>query len=546
MLRKTVITALAVILSGAAVAGCSQSNDKNGSSAQPSPSSTQTEVASATPATPPTIELSLPLDPGVSLSSDTWALKEWGSRTGVTFNLTTVPRDSQKEKLNLAIASNEFPELTRFFQDDTTYKKYGSKLFVALDPYLEEGKLPNFQKYLEKYPDVEQAIRNPADGKIYGFPLVQDFEWVPRVWWMRNDLLNKQGMDVSQIQSLDDVKAAMLALQKENGGKPITSSRLGWSYYFWTSSTPFGLAGENNGKDPRYNPETQAFEYGPTAAPDRFKMWVEFERWMYENNLLSPDFLTMKDNDLFAGYASGSFPLIREQNNAGQAGVDNEALLQPIMPFPVDGAIQTQAVSPHYNTSFRGPWVISNKSKNADAIMTALDWLYSEEGYTTMFIGKEGEHWVKDASTPSGYKIIGYQSVWTADADGKQPDGLITGGDLGMGVWWMNGVIPEFNRYGTLTSKAGEEAKAFKYLNSRDAIIKAGGTNEAPPPVSFDDDALKKSTELGNQIETYTSENAIKFIIGQKPMSDWDSFMAGYKNFKIDEWVGLYNEFAVK
>ncbi|MBO9605575.1 MAG: extracellular solute-binding protein [Paenibacillaceae bacterium] len=547
MLKKTALTALAVVLSGATLAACGGKSDgKSGDTAQPSPSAGQTAAASAAPKTPPTIEMSMPLDPGASLNSDTWSIKEWGARTGVTFNVTTVPRESQKEKLNLAIASNEFPELTRFFQDDTTYKKYGAKLFVALDPYLADGKLPNFQKYLKKYPDVEKAIRNPADGKIYGFPLVQDFEWVPRVWWMRNDLLKKQGMDAGQIKSLDDVKAAMLALQKENGGKPITSSRLGWSYYFWTASTPFGLAGENNGKDPRYNPDTKKFEYGPTAAPDRFKLWVEFERWMYENKLLSPDFLTMKDNDLFAGYASGSFPLIREQNTASSAGATNEALMEPVLPFPVAGKIQTQVVSPHYNTNFRGPWVISNKSKNADAIVKALDWLYSDEGITTMFLGKEGEHWAKDSKTPSGYKITGFQSVWTAGADGKQPAGLKTGGDLGLGNWWLNGVIPEFNRYGMTSAKEGEDAKAKKYLNSRDAITKAGGTSEAAPAVSFDDDALKKATELGNQIETYTSENAIKFIIGQKSMSDWDSFMAGYKSLKIDDWVKLYNDAAVK
>ncbi len=545
-MKKTALTALAVLLSASALAACSGKGNQAGETKSPSPSSAQSAApASQKPKDPPTVELTLPIDAGATINSDTWYIKEWGSKTGVNFNLTTVPRDSQKEKLNLAIASNEFPELTRFFSDDTTYKKYGSKLFVALDPYLAGGKLPNLQAYLKKYPDIEKAMRSTEDGKLYGFPMIQDFEWVSRVWWFNNDVLKKAGMDVGQIKSLDDLKKAMLALQKENGGKPITSSRLGWSYYFWTSSTPFGIAGENNGKDPRYNAEAKKFEYGPTASPQRFKMWVEFERWMYENKLLSPDFITMKDNDLFTGYASGAFPLIREQNTAGTAG-PNEPAMEAMLPFAVDGKIQTQPLAPHYNISFRGPWVISNKSKHIDDIVKALDWMYSVEGVQTLFLGKEGEHWVKDPKTPSGFKITGYQSLWTAGADGKQPAGLKTGSELGLSSWWLAGVIPEFNRYNTISAKEGEDAKAKKYLVSRDAIIKTGGTNEAPPAVSFDTEGLKRATELSNQIETYTSENALKFILGQKPMSDWDSFLAGYKNLKVDEWVKLYNDFMVK
>ena len=50
----------------------------------------------------------------------------------------------------------------------------------------------------------------------------------------------------------------------------------------------------------------------------------------------------------------------------------------------------------HSHNGYRWPVTVTKTSKNVDAAMRAMDWLYSEEGINESKFGREGIDWVKD------------------------------------------------------------------------------------------------------------------------------------------------------
>lgn len=532
------LTAAALSICMTVLAGC-QSTDK---AAAPT---TSTGDGKSAAGEIPTVEVLTPWDPGLPIGSDLPVFVEWGKRTGVKFNVNSPPRDAFKEKMNIVLSSGQLPDMMKFFQDDRTFKDYGPQLFVALDDYIKAGKLPNLEKWLKKYPEVDKVMRHPEDGKIYAFPLIQDFDFATTLWLVRNDLLKKEGLDASQIQTVDDFKKAMLALKKQTGDY-ITSSRLGFDYFAERTQMYFGINVNNGpGNGIMLDPETKKFVFAPVDFKDRYKQWTELMRWMYGEKLLHPNFLTMKDQELFAGYESGQFPLMMEQLAMSTNLNPKQDLardIQPIYPLKIDGKVYTQNLDPHYNIHYRSPMVINKKSKYIDQIIKAMDYTYSDEGIEFFMLGVENETFTRDKTTPSGYKLDKVQSVWTVGADGKFPDGMKKSTDYGYGSWWLTGVIPSYNRFGLLGFKAGQEQQAAIIPDRMKKLKEMNALRDPEPSINWSKDESSKLAEITTPLKTYMSENLTKFILGQKPMTEWDAFVDGFKKLKSDELVKMYNE----
>jgi putative aldouronate transport system substrate-binding protein len=535
-----------IISTAAAMLAATACSGGGGTAQNTAPTKAGEPEKPTTPKETPTIDIMTAWDPGFPISSDSPVFVNWGKKVGVKFNANIPPRDSYKEKVNIMLSSNELPDLFRFFQDDKTFNEYGPKLFVNLNEYIKAGKLPNLERWMKKYPEIRTRMTHPTDGGIYGFPIVQDYDFANKLYYVRNDMLKKEGLDAAKINSIDSFKAAAQALKKAKGGDFITSTRLGFlDYYSPMTSSWFNV----NSKGLTYEPDVKKFVFAPLDATSRYKQWVELERWMYSEKMLDSNFLTMKDQELFAGYTSGKYPLQREQVGLDEhlrKSTDPNKEVIAIYPVPVDGKIQTQPKNPHYNIGYRSPWVINKKSKHIDAIIKAMDYTYSDEGVEFFMLGVEGETFVKDPKTPSGYRLDKVQSVWTQGADGKYPEGMKRLQDYGYYTWWLTGVVPAYNRFNLLNFKEGEQDKAKELQENIKKMDSMGGLRDPDPDLIFTKEETDKIAEIQTPLDTYTSENSIKFILGQKPMIEWDAFIAGYKNYKVEELKKIYNDKLTK
>lgn len=532
--NKKIVAGVLTLAVAVSMGGCTDKGETNG---------TNGEI--------PTIQYLLPSDPGVTFTSDTWAIKEWGEAVGVNFEIISPPRDTFKEKLAATIASGNLPDMINYYNDEgvDTYKTYGERLFVPLNEYIENGQLPNLKKWLDKYPDIAEKITSAEDGNIYGFPLVLDFDAFYSLWTVRNDLLKKAGYEADNIKTLDQLKEALLALKEVSGEQYITSSRLGWNYFATQTGYFFGTS-PTMMYDNRTSQGTNQYVYGPTT--DAYKTWIEFYKWMYDNKLIHPNFATMQQQELYAGYGDGKFTLCMEQATMGYmlGGNDEkypEREEKHLFPVEINGEIPKQPALYHQNNGFRWPVTISKSSKVIDACIKAMDWGYSEEGYDMFLTGKEGEHWEKDDGYINGRRTINLQSNSTQQMvlDGtmtqEEYDALPTGQSLGIGSWWLAPVITPETRFSLMDTVNEKRDKAMFTVNDVNKWIETGNVLDPDPIVEFNKEEKDEITNILTPLDTYASEQSLKFILGQKDMSEWDAFQAEMVNMKVDRLEEIYN-----
>ncbi len=506
----------------------------------------------------PTITYLLPSDPGYTFSTDSWIIKKWGEKTGVNIEINSPPRDSFNVKIAAMFASGQLPDMINYYQDSATtfYKQYGSQFFVALDEYLDKGKLPGLQKWLKKYPDIRSFMDHPTDKKLYGFPLVYDVDGFDVTWNIRNDILKKGNMDADNIKTLDDLKNAMLTLKKVSGQKYIASNRLGWNYAVGMPARFFGTS-ITMMYDNRLPGGTNQYIYAP--AYPQYKKYIDFLNWMYQNEIMHPSFATMEQQELFAGYSDGKFLMSLEQVTMGMMLGGNDPDKYPdreekvIFPVEIDGVIPKQPLFRHQNVGFRWPVTISKNSQHVDACMKAMDWLYTDEGINTTLFGQEGLHWEKDDTYYSGVRITGRQSYSTdllvkqGKLTKEEYDKMPTGQDLGMlGSYWIMSVIPtnyRFNLVDRPLSIAQEKPyAAFIEKNVKYGLENGYTTGMPDPVIDFTKEEKDEIANISTTLDTFMSENSMKFITGDKPMSDWDSFISELEKLGYKKMEQMYND----
>ncbi len=502
----------------------------------------------------PTISYMLPSDPGLNFTGDSWVFQNWGEKTGVKIEINSPPRDSFNVKIAALFASGQLPDLINYYQDVNTkyYKQYGPQFFVALDSYLQQGKLDGLKKYLDKYPDIRTSMNHPEDGKLYGFPLIYDCETFDVVWSIRNDILKKGGMDASQIKTLEDFKRALLTLKKESAQKYIASARLGWNNFGVVMARFFGTD-IDVGYDNRLPGGTNQFIYAP--AYPQYKKMLEFLHWMYENEILHPSFSTMEQQELFAGYKEGKFLVCMERSTTGLqlSGGDNTREEKPVYPVEIDGIIPKQPRYPHQNNGFRWPVTISKTSPNIESCVRMMNWLYTDEGILQTLMGQEGVHWTKDENYFGGARLTGLQGfsnsalVKAGKMTKEQYDALPKANDLGgLGQYWIMSVIPDYYRFGLMDKPKdiGKTDPSVVYVKDvvADGIGRGYTTGKFDPVVDFSKQELDDLAAIKTTLNTYTNESTMKFITGAMSFDQWNEYLAylekiGYK--KVEE---MYNK----
>jgi len=131
------------------------------------------------------------LAPGVMLP--TW--KAFQSYTNTTIKDATTYAKSKDDEVWSSVTSNNFKsesDLTRTI--DVIYnttKNFGASTdkLLALDDYIENGKMPNFKAYLDKNPDVKKMLQK--SGKIYYTPYFDGQDDIERMFIMDTALTKK-------------------------------------------------------------------------------------------------------------------------------------------------------------------------------------------------------------------------------------------------------------------------------------------------------------------------------------------------------------------
>ncbi|AJY75631.1 extracellular solute-binding protein [Paenibacillus beijingensis] len=532
---------LTTVLAAGLLQGCSQNNPEPGTSAANAGSKNAgTNSAAAKPENnlnktgmpivKEPIELTFFTGKAPTNSNDfenTLVWKEYAKQTNINVRFQLVPFDSLTEKRNLALANGDYPDAfysARVPAPDLL--KYGQQgVFLKINDLIDEY-APNLKALLDKYPDLRKAITMP-DGNIYSIPSFYSPEFLPMLigtpLWVKKDWLDKLHMPepTTTEQLYNYLKAVKNTDLNGNGQQDEIP-------YSGTSISPLieqlmgawgvgnrGLGHKFVDTDPASN-ELRFYRLDP-----KFKEVLEYVSKLYQEGLIDPETFTQKSDAFLA--------------KAGKQTVGATINPSPVTQFNGENYIGLGALrGPHGDQMYShikvpmvwpGAFVITDKNKNPEATLRWIDSFYGDEGATFYFMGQKGVTYDEKPDGTLEYK----------DEIRNNPDGLTLDQALIKYVTWIGGSYPAY-----------AQQKYFKGSESLPESVEAG--KKAEPYwlkelwyyFNFTEDETEFMQSTGKDIETYIKEAEAKFITGDVPFSEWDSYVSKVQSLGVEQYMNVY------
>ena len=502
------LTATAMILSLAACAAGNKENDSEnntaftGGSVFSEPTTVQMLVAS---------HITWPYNENWAI----WDIIE--KKTGATLDITAIPSSDVAQKLPLMMSNpEELPDLmylisgTKSFQDE--YGPVGA--LIPLNEY--ENIMPNYTAFWNEKADkdAQMLARTSGDGNIYMAPTSGTDDFAGSTWMYRKDIFEKHGLEVPKTydelyevcKKLKELYPESYPLCLRSGIHVLDQTGQAWREYM--------------SYHPNYNYDTGKWEFG-VVMPE-FKEMIAFYRKMIEEKLLPPDFFTISVKtweglmSTDRGFILYDYITRIDQFNKDVGAMDANFELD-IMAPPVateKGVAKVLRDFPDLN----GFSVINcGDEKRIENAIKLVDWFYSPEGIDVQSWGEEG---------------VTYETV-----DGKRK--------------WLAGENADIsNTYGLFTPGAYTcvDSAAYNYQYSDNMVEIAeeykNYATENPSPfftMAFPEEVAAERADTWVALNGLCAENLSKFLLGQRPMEEWEDFVSELNDLGVERVLEIYD-----
>ncbi|WP_326558461.1 ABC transporter substrate-binding protein [Micromonospora sp. NBC_01796] len=455
---------------------------------------------------------------------------ELTKRTNVKIDPVAVPLSDYEQKRSLLIGAGDAPLIIpkTYHPQENAFVSSGAILPVS--DYIDL--MPNFKDKIARWKlEPEINTLRQSDGKYYLLPGVHEKPLHDYSVAVRVDILDQLGLQVPK--TWDELYTVLKALKarypdtypfSERWGKPTPGGNLlniigascgtqaGWNYQHTT-----------------WDPGAKKFVY--TGATEQYKQMLQYVNKLVAEGLLDPESFTQTDDQARQKLANGkSFVIganaqtLVNENRPDLAKTQPNAKLVKI-PLLVGPAGEINPTSRLENGI-----MISTKakeSKNFVAMMQFVDWLwYSDAGQEFAKWGVEGTTYTKDAS---GKRIL------TADVNvlGLNPQGSK---HLQKEFGFYNGVFTYGGNPELVQSFFSPEEQEFqKVMNARKPVV-------VPPPYPFTDEEREQVSLWETPLKDFVTQNGLRFILGQRPLTEWDAYVGELKAKNSEQYITLVNK----
>ena len=448
---------------------------------------------------------------------DLWI--EYQKMTNINLDFTNVlTAEGFDEKKNLMWASNDYPDIfVRAQLNNSELVKYGS--IGVLEPLedLIDQYAPNFKALMEKYPAIAARITAP-DGHIYSLPAVLEVDGARTTkYWLNKRLLDEVGKDVPE--TLDEFEDMLKAFKgkdiNQNGeaddypmgvsdGQSLIKDFAG----VWGHALQFGdqYLEVNDGK-------VETF-----LTDDSFKDELQWLNKIYEEGLVDPEIFTQeyaKFAAKMAGHNMGFF------FNLADDPFDSTDYIG-IAPFKGKADRQYCISAPIARDN--GCFAISSECEYKEAAMRWIDYFYSDEGSYLMRYGVEGKTWTRNAEGKPEYM----------DNILNNPDGATS--VIGKITIWPGGGAPQYMTEDNCIATVSETT-----MEAQKALDPYVPENIYAAPM-FSQEVDERLVVLETDLNNYLKEATAKFIIGELPFEEWDTYVETLNKIGLEEWVSIYQD----
>lgn len=513
--KRNLIAAAAVVALGAAVlSGCSNKETANTES-----TNTLTYF----------VKLPTAISTRVSSLNEVLMYQQREKDTGIHIDFIHPSAGQESEQFNLMIASMELPDIietTWTLYQGGVQKAIDDGVIIALNDYIDKY-APNFKKTITDKYDISKTYDRGSktdNGDYFAFSAfntgnVRTFAG-PMV---RKDWLDKLGMEAPQ--TIDDWETMLTAFKEKMGAdSPFTAL----PDYFSTINSFNGAWGVGQ----RLYVDNGTLKYGPMQ--DNFKEYISKLHDWYTKGLIDQDFSTNKRAIIDAKLTNGNSGATVFNLGAAmgvylkQMKDKNPEYDLLCVPFPTleeGGENNFYVYEEDVGTTSAA---ITTQCKDPVTAVKWLDFWYSDEGYKLMNFGVEGTTYTMVDGKPkySDEILNNKEGLSISEALSLQCRAAAPAPGLKQATEYLE------QYYEFPQQVAGFKLWAENVDNMRKTIL--------PASIAPTQDETDKLVSLETDLKTYTNEMVIKFITGEEPLTNFDSFRDTLKNtFSVDEYVAL-------
>ncbi len=440
---------------------------------------------------------------------------------GGTVNISAIPATDFSTKFPLIMAvPDDLPDLINFQGKPSGFANYCRQgAFLAFDDYLEY--LPDYVEFWENVPQDEkwmQNVRRTDNGKIYYSP-THGLERSTNIrgWLYRKDIFDKHGLKAPEtMEELYNVSKKLKELYPDSYPFCVRSglSNLSVIGSSWKPNFHTGVY---------YDFENEKWCYG--ASEGVMYEMVEFFNRMVSEKLVPADFFNINTaswQELVSTDRGFIFPEYQVRidffNNIGRVSNPDYTIAACLPPRAENGTGINMLNK--YNFVPAGYAICNTGDEGAIAnAFRVINWFYTDEATELVSWGKEGET----------YEIVDGEKKFIMD-------------DSNENVQTLYG----FNTLGTHIRHAPDSIDAS--ISEEQAAVTDFLLENTYPhldPTMYMEFTSEQSAELSDlntSIATFVNENIQKFIIGQKPLSEWDTFQKELSELDLERVLEIYEE----
>lgn len=460
--------------------------------------------------------------------NDLETIKEINEGTNVQINWNLTPATDWKTKRNLIIASGDLPDVLLGLSSSQVVTGGSDRMFIPLEDLIAKY-APNLTSFLNKYPEVRQAITAP-DGHIYSLPMANMSEYKHadgNTLWINKEWLKKIGMDMPKTtEEFTKVLEAFQEQDMDGDGNPNNEIPLTGVY----GDAQYGLSylfGSFNALDETFIVKDDKVEF--VRATEEFKKTIEYLHSLYKKGLIDPDTMTQNSTQLIAKISSSPkasvgafFAWSADQITNADYRWDYGSPMIPLI------GPEGHQITPRNNLQMTpGMFVITEVNKNPEATIRWVDRAYEPEMSMKL---REGPNRLKKLEDGT-YDIIPNPDNYTA------------------GEWKVKETPYNDFVYGFSQEMRDKQHLPEPEPGQLDPDFDEWYEAQIPymkswvfPNILFTDAQYKSIERFQTDIQTYTSKMEAQWIVKGNIENEWDSYIETLNKMGIDEYIKVYQD----
>lgn len=446
--------------------------------------------------------------------------QELQRRTNTEIKFIHPQANQPQNDINMMIASGRMPDLIEGPVGDYAtgpQQAIDDGIIVDLSHFVPEYS-PNYQRVLEGHPEWGKQVKTD-EGCLYTYGWFRGDESL-QYWFgpqIRTDLLERAGLPLPE--TIAEWDAALRAFQKMGIEYPLT---------FRTPDVRNAFAGAYDVGNYFYLDDGELKL--DVLQPKYRDYLLQMHRW-YEDGLLDREYnfqdLKTLDAKVMAGKAGAYVEAV-----GGSMGQYIPALKKLDQSYSLAGTrfpVLTKGETAKFG--MKDPEFqrvtsicITTACENPAGAAKMLDYGYSEEGHLFFNFGIEGESYRMEEGYPR------YTEEITNSRDGTA-------------------MIYSMSRY--MASAYGgpfvQDKRYFEqyllYPEQQQAVERWSESKADPLPILSH---TREETDIlatrGKELEAFQQQNQVKFITGQRPLSEFEDYIEELKGKGIDEIIDIYRQ----